>query len=125
MLLEVLANNVTNPNGDNCMHIAFLKYITKPFYLEYLLNSSLPLNVENNDGLVPWFALSHYSDDVLFENLFTLVMKSRPAEMNLNYTCQKGAVNKGLTLFHLVMAKFPSYHKLKIFIDFEYNFMAE
>ncbi len=88
----------------------------------------MPLNIENNDGYVPWFFLRSYTDDRQFENLFVEFVKMRPREFDLNYQSEKAKSLTGedkVTLFHLVMEKCPSFHKLKIFVDFGYDFYRE
>ncbi|CDW83073.1 UNKNOWN [Stylonychia lemnae] len=110
--------------ADTCFHMATLTFMKHPFFLEYLLNTDIPMNHFNNDGLLPWFLLCHYHDDREFEKLFNLFMKHRPSEMNLNIVSPKGKC-KNKTLYHIVMAKCPTLHKLKMFIDYEYDFKTD
>lgn len=60
------------------MHMAVLNYMQKPFFLRYLLGTEMPLNIENEDGLVPWFQLRSFTDDKIFYELFLEFMKLRP-----------------------------------------------
>lgn len=106
------------------MHLAMLLYMKHPFFLEYLLPTTIALNVENKEGYVSWFYLCHFTDDFEFEKLFNLIMKHRPHEMNLNLVSGSGKC-QGETLLHLVMARCPTYHKLKIFIDYDYDFQSD
>ena len=48
-------------------------------------------------------------------------MKYRPLEMNLNLVGTQGKC-KNKSLYHIVMAKCPTMYKLKMFIDYEYDF---
>ena len=46
--LVLVANDSVNHLGDSIMHVAILKFLSNPFYLEYLLNTSMPLNTANS-----------------------------------------------------------------------------
>ena len=129
--LELLVTNKKmHVFGNNIMHMAVLNYLQKPFFLKYLLATEMPLNVENDEGMLPWFQLKSFTDDKLFEQIFLEFMKQRPREFNLNYQSVKaksvtGDKRHGVTLLHLILEKCPSLFKVKLFIDFEYDFQRE
>eukprot|EP00347_Sterkiella_histriomuscorum_P020744 403336639 len=130
-VLNALMNPKLTFSESSIVHIAVLNYIKNPFFLEYILaTTTMPINTSNFEGYLPWHLLMHFTDDVLFEKLIDLFMKHRPSELNLNHVVVTELYqpvidtksNNGLTLLHLVMLKAPSMRKLKIFIDYEYDF---